>query len=135
VLAGTLLLKEQPLKAVASADQVLRHDVGNVAALTLLGQAATALGWTETAVFACEAAREDDPDRPELLLALGHALLRAGRASEALKAAEETLRLQPNHVDALTLRRDASVAVTLVQGKWEQDGDYRGKLAKGSPAV
>ncbi len=135
VLAGTLILKERPARAVANADKALFRDANNCAALLLLGQAATALGWTETAVFAFEAARENEPDRPELLLALGQALLAAGRAAEAVKATEELLRLQPNNAEALTLLRDASVAVTLVQGKWEQGGDYRGRLAKGSSAI
>jgi len=135
VLAGTLVLQEQPAKAVANADKALLRDPNNSAALLLLGRAAAALGWTETAVFAFEMARENEPDRPELLLSLGQALLTAGRATEAVKVAEETLRLQPNNADALGLLRAASVAVTLAQGKWEQDGDYRGKLAKGSTPV
>jgi len=129
VLTGALLLKQQPLKAIVSADRVLLRDPGNVAALTLLGEGATALGWTETAVFAFEAAREREPGRPERLLSLGRALLGAGRAPEAVKVAEELLRLQPANALAVALLRDAAVAVTLAQGRWEQAGDFRGKQA------
>jgi tetratricopeptide (TPR) repeat protein len=128
VFGGNLQLKEQPLKAVASADKLLRRDASNVAALTLLGQAATVFGWHETAVFAYEAARENEPDRPELVLSLGQALLAVGRAPAAVAAAQESLRLQPNSADAQTLLRNASIAVTMAKGKWEQSGDYRGKL-------
>ena len=135
VLGATLQLKEQPLKAVASADKLLLRDAGSIAALTLLGQAATVLGWAETAVFAYEAARENEPDRPELLLLLGQALLAVGRAPEAVKAAHGTLRLSPNNADAQTLLRNASVAVTMVKGKWEAGGDYRGKLHDEQKAV
>jgi tetratricopeptide (TPR) repeat protein len=129
VLTGALLLKQQPLKAIGSADRVLLRDPGNIAALTLLGAGAAALGWTETAVFALEAAREHEPSRPELLLSLGRALLGAGRAPEAVKAAEELLRLQPANALAVALLRDAAVAVTLAQGRWEQASDFRGKQA------
>ena len=88
--------------------------------MTLLGEAATVLGWNETAVFACEVARELEPDRP--------ALLAAGRAPDAVKAAQQVLATQPNNADAQVLLRNASVAVTIAKGKWEQGGDYRGKL-------
>jgi tetratricopeptide (TPR) repeat protein len=128
VLGGSRQLKEQPLAAVAGADKLLLRDANSVPALSLLGEAAAVLGWNETAVFACEAAAELEPDRPALLLALGQALLAVGRAADAVKAAQRALAVQPNSVDAQELLRTASVAVTMAKGKWEQGGDYRGKL-------
>lgn len=128
VFGGSRQMKEQPLAAVACADKLLLRDAHNVAALVLLGEAATGLGWNETAVFAYEAAIELEPDRPFLMLSLGHALLAAGRAPEAVKAAQKVLFDQPDNAAAEMLLRNASVAVTMAKGKWEQDSDYRSKL-------
>ena len=130
---GSRQMKEQPLAAVACADKLLLRDAHNVAALVLLGEAATGLGWNETAVFAYEAALE--PDRPFLMLSLGHALLAAGRAPEAVKAAQRVLFDQPDNAAAEMLLRNASVAVTMAKGKWEQNSDYRGKLRGGQKAA
>src|SRR4051812_49341441 len=66
VLGGNLQLKDKPANAVAAADKLLLADPHSVPALTLLGQAAAALGWNDTAVFAFEAARENAPTRPDL---------------------------------------------------------------------
>jgi cytochrome c-type biogenesis protein CcmH/NrfG len=130
LLGGSLKLKDEPRAAFASAEKLLRRDPHNTAALGLLGQAAMALGWPETAVFAYEAASDDEPDRPDLWIALGGAYLMAGRAKDAGHAADEALRLHPANADALALQRTAAVSVTMTQGKWEQGGDFRGKLAE-----
>lgn len=129
LLGGSLKLKDEPRAAFASAERLLRRDPHNTAALNLLGQAAMALDWPETGVFAYEAVSDLEPDRPDLLVALSGAYLASGRAKDAVHAAEEALRLQPANADALALQRTASVAVTMKQGKWEQGGDFRGKLA------
>jgi tetratricopeptide (TPR) repeat protein len=130
LLGGSLKLKDDPRVALVNAEKMLRRDPQNVSALGLLGQAAMALGWPETAVFAYEAASDLESDRPDLLVTLSGAYLAAGRAKDAVHAAEEALRLQPANADALALQRTASVAVTMIQGKWEQGGDFRGKLAE-----
>ena len=128
VLGGSLQLKDDPAAALATAERLLRRNPQNVAALSLLGQAAAMLRWTGTAVFAHEAASDLEPERPDLWLALGAAYLADGRAKDAVQAAEEALRLQPAHAEALALLREATVAVTVVKGDWERSGDFRTKL-------
>jgi len=123
---GNLRLKDEPRLALASAEQVLRRDPENVAALSLLSQAALALGWPETAVFAAETARGLEPDRPDLALALGHALMAAGRTAEAVAAAKAALRLQADHAGALALQRDAAVADTLARDQRAEGGNATG---------
>lgn len=130
LLGGSLKLKDEPRAAFASAERLLRRDPHNPAALHLLGQAAMALGWPETAVFAYEAVSDVEPDRPDLWVALSGAYLAAGRAKEAVHAADEALRLQPANADALALQRTASVTVTMARGKGEQGGDFRGPPGK-----
>jgi tetratricopeptide (TPR) repeat protein len=127
LLSGNLKLKDDPRGALVSAERLLRRDPQNVSALNLLGQAATELGWTETAVFAHEAASDLEPDRIDLLVSLGRAYLAAGRASDAVGAANQALQLNANNADAQTLLQDALVAVTVAKGKWDQRGDSRDK--------
>ncbi len=125
ILGGNLKLKDDPRSALATAERLLRRNPQSVAALNLLGQAATELGWTETAVFAHEAASDLEPERPDLLLSLGNAYLAAGRATDAVSAANQTLHLEPGSAEAKTLLQNAQVAITVVDGKWAQGGERR----------
>ena len=127
LLSGNLKLKDDPRSALVTAERLLRRDPQSVPALNLLGQSATELGWTETAVFAHEAASDLEPDRTDLLVLLGHAYLAAGRASDAVAAANQALQQHPHNADAQTLLQNALVAVTVIKGKWEHGGDNRGK--------
>ena len=135
LLAGSLRLKDEPRLAFANAEMLLRRDPNNIAALGLMGQAAMALGWPETAVFAFEAASDLEPERPDLWITLSGAYLASGRAKDAAHAAEEALRLHPANADALTLQRSAAVAVTIAHGKWELAADERARLADGEKAA
>jgi hypothetical protein len=68
-----------------------------------------------------------DPHNTAALGLLGQAAMALNWP--AVHAADEALRIQPANSDALALQRAAAVAVTMATGKWEQGGDYRGKLA------
>ncbi len=127
LLSGSMQLKGEPRSALATAERLLRRDPQSVAALCLLGQAAAALGWNETAVFAHEAASDLEPDRLDIWISLSGAYLAAGRAADAVGAASQALQLNPANAEAQTLLRNATVAVTMAKGKWEQGGDYHGK--------
>lgn len=130
LLSGSMQLKGEPRSALATAERLLRRDPQSVAALCLLGQAATALGWAETAVFAYEATSDLEPDRQDIWVSLSGAYLATGRAADAVGAASQALQLNPANAEAQTLLRNASVAVAMAQGKWEQSGDSRGKLSE-----
>ena len=131
LLSGSLRLKDEPRLAVASAEKVLRRDPNHVGALELLGQAAQALGWTETAVFAWSIARELEPDRTDLQLALGRALVAAGRTPGAAALAREVLRCQPGHAGAIELQREAEV--TAARREWVRAGGDRSETATPFP--
>ncbi len=128
LLTGKMQLGDDPAKALASAERMLDADPRSRAGLVLLGDAATALGWPETAVFAAEARREIDPHDVAVLVTLGRAQLAAGRPEAAVQAAETALRMESIHGPAQALLKDASVALSLRRGNWEERGDFRGKL-------
>ncbi|MDP3071601.1 MAG: tetratricopeptide repeat protein [Opitutaceae bacterium] len=127
--------KKEPAKQLEIAEGLLAKDPNNVAALKLLAEAAGGLGFPETVAFALEAVREIEPENRSNLLALGEALLVAGKAPDALKIADELLREKPTDADAQNLMRKASVAQTVGKHSWDQKTSYRDKLRDEAQAV
>lgn len=125
---GYGLRRFPPAQAFRVADDVLAADPVNLPALRMLAAAAQVLGWPETALFAWEILRELEPDNDRTLLALGQALFEQGRCAEALTLADDLLARQPAHPAAQDLMRRASIAETMVRGRWEAGGTFREKL-------
>lgn len=123
-LIGSAALAKDPAKALASAQKMLEADPDR----RMLGAAASALGWRETAVFAHEVLRELAPGDVENLVALGRAQLAAGRAEAAVRCAEAALARAPIDGPAQRLLKDASVAQIMQSGRWEEAGDFRAKV-------
>lgn len=128
-------IEQDPLGALRTADKLWIKDPANYEAWVVVGRAAAALDWHETAVFAFECAREKFPDRADVLAGLGRALLSAERAADAVKVATHWLKVEPHSAEAQALLRNTSVAVTVAKGKWEGAGDYRSKLLDEQRAV
>jgi hypothetical protein len=118
----------EPARQLASAEALLAKDPANAQGLRLLADAARGLGWLETVAFALEALRELEPHNRATHLALGEAWLAAGKAAEALKIADALLAARPVDADAQALMRQASVAQTVRQNRWDAPSDYREKL-------
>ncbi len=127
--------KKDPAKLLESAEVLLAKDPTNVPALKLLAEAAQGLGMLETVAFAFDAVRELQPNDRANLLALGEAWLAAGKATEALKIADDMLAAKPVDADAQALMRKASVAQTVVKNKWEAQTTYRDKMRDEAGAV
>src|SRR5688572_33240017 len=100
--------KKDPAKQLENAEGMLAKDPTSVAALKMLAEAASGLGFPETAAFALDAVREIEPDNRANLLALGEAWLTAGKPAEALKIADDLLKDKPTDADAQNLMRKAS---------------------------
>ncbi len=128
LVSGNAALGKDPIKALVNAQKMLDAEPNSVAGLRLLGDAANALGWHETAVFAFEALRENAPDDLANLVALGRAHLGAGRADAAVRCAEAVLARESLNGAAQALLKDASVAQTLKAGRWDEGGDFRAKV-------
>ncbi|MBC2593122.1 tetratricopeptide repeat protein [Ruficoccus amylovorans] len=128
-------LKKDPKAAMESAEKMLSNDPANASAQRMLGQAAEALGLWETAAFAYEEAKAADPKSLEIKLALGNALIEAGRAQDAVHVAGEVLADLPGNDQAQELVKRASVAESMKRGKWEEEGGFRDKLANEEEAI
>jgi len=120
--------ESQPLAAVGNAEKMIESDPHDTGALRLLGQAAAALGWKETAVFAYESIRDEAPRDAGNLVALGQAQLDAGRAQEAMATAGSALRLEPRHAAAQDLLRQATAAQNFRTGRWDEIAGLGGRV-------
>jgi tetratricopeptide (TPR) repeat protein len=120
--------KKDPAKSLENAEKMLASDPTSVPALKLLAEAAQGLDMPETVAFAWEAIHELHPTDREALLNFGEACLLAKRPKDALRAADELLKLKPQDGDALALMRKAAIAQTTTAGNWEEKGSFRDKL-------
>lgn len=120
--------RKHPEKGIEQAEAALTRDPGNRAAHELLGTCAEQLGWRETAVFAYETVRSLAPADLENLKRLARALLAVGRLEEAVTVGERILEMQPGDPEGQSLVKKASVEHSLLSGRWEEGGGYRGKL-------
>lgn len=127
--------KKDPAKSLENAEKMLASDPTSVPALKLLAEAAHGLDMPETVAFAWEAIHELNPTDREALLNYGEASLLAKRPKDALRAADELLKLKPQDGDALSLMRKAAIAQTTDKGNWEEKGSFRDKLKDEAQAV
>jgi len=136
LMAGSAALKKEPMKALDGAEKALASDPTKTQAHKLLAQAASALGFHETAVFAWETTRDLQPDSRDAKLALGNAYLAAGRHGNAVAIGDELLKRNPVDPEAQALLKNASVAHSIDRGNWQStSGTYRDKLKNEEQAV
>jgi tetratricopeptide (TPR) repeat protein len=120
--------KKDPAKILENAEKMLASDPTSIPALKLLAEAAQAFDWPETFVFAWESIHELNPSDREALLQFGEACYAAKRPKDALRLADELLKLKPQDGDALALMRKSAIAQTTEKGNWEEKGSFREKL-------
>ena len=120
--------KKDPAKILENAEKMLASDPTSIPALKLLAEAAQAFDWPETFVFAWESIHELNPSDREALLQFGEACYAAKRPKDALRLADELLKLKPQDGDALALMRKSAIAQTTEKGNWEETGSFREKL-------
>ncbi len=136
VLKASKLAKKDPAAAMEGAEKVLGGDPTNTQALELVAKCATELGFFEAAVDALETVRAIKPDDMNAVIALGYALVDAGRGAEAVKCGDIVLQKNPGSGEAQDLVRKAAVAVTMKKGDWEnQDASFRDKLRDADEAA
>lgn len=89
--------------ALARLDQTLESTPGDAEALLLRGRAHLALGHVAPAVADLKAAAARLPDRPDVHFNLALALEAARQPGDALRSAEQALKLAPDYADARNL--------------------------------
>jgi tetratricopeptide (TPR) repeat protein len=135
MMSASSLLKKDPAAAIEAAEKILTADPTNTAALRVEAEAATALGFFDTAVFCWESIRDIDPENLTVLQSLGEAYVRAGRFEQAISLGNRMLKLKPNSNEAQELLRYASVEQSMKKGNWEKETSYRDKLKDEEQAI
>lgn len=121
-------VKKDPVKAMESAEDLLKANPENPVGHKLLGAGAEELGLFGTAAFAYETLYKIDPDNYENIKSLMNAYIELGRAEEAIRLGEAAYRKNPADDEVQALVKKASVQQTMEKGKWEEDKSFREKL-------
>lgn len=125
---GRAKIEKDPINAMEEAEKAIASNPRNIVAGNLLAEAATAAGFHGTAVFARETIREFDPSNLQNLKALAQAHLANEDTENAIRVGNLILKKKPGDAEAQELLKQASVAIALDKGKWEESDDYREKL-------
>ncbi len=134
-LKASSQIKKDPSVVMENAEKILNGDPFNTNAHRMLAQAAEALELWGTAALSYECIAEADPKNIDNKIALGNALIENGEPQRALKVGTDVLRETPSNEDAQEMVKRATVAESMQKGKWEEETDFRDKLADEDKAV
>jgi len=135
---GQLALRNDPLEAIAIAEQILNGDPGSTAAHKMLADAALAADLPRTAALSLEIAFRNSPDR-DVALKFGQAVARGGDAEKAERILAELAQTYPNDPEVAKVLKNVSAKRTLNEGGYEAleggGGSYRDILKDEKEAV
>jgi len=96
-LANAYLLANQPDKALAQAQEVLKQDPNNAAAQYVAGCACLRLGQAESAAKYLQAAKDIDRTINTVTFQLGRAHQQLGQFDDAINDFQEVIKFEPEH--------------------------------------
>jgi len=124
-LKGGQLLKKDPAAALELAEKVLENDPRSSQGNHLLKEAAVALKYYETAVFALQTLVDADPKDTKVLHELGDLYFENGDSDKASATYSKILEVNPADLIAAKRSKDAAAATTMKSGGWDSAKDYR----------
>jgi len=127
-------LDNDPVAVMVQAEKSITENPDLPLGYRILGQAAERLKLFDTAVFAYEGLVEVDGAEEHQIM-LGNALIEAKRPKEAIVLGDKILMKNAANEAAQELVRRASVAESMDRGRWEEDSDFREKLADEDKAI
>lgn len=128
VMSAKGALKKKPLKALRTAEELLKKDPSNLQFVKLLDEAAVAAGMPEVAVQTWEMMRDYYPNDVELLKRLGALYISMDEPMKGRDCLEIVVKLRPKDQQALKALKDASALATMKKGNWEKEGSFRDKM-------
>lgn len=134
-LKGGQILKKDPAAALVHAEEMLGSDPYGAQANMLLKDAALALGYFETAVFALQTIADGSPKDTKILHELGELLYSKGEAAKALDVYNKILEITPSDLIAVKRSKDSAAANTMKAGGWETAKDYRDLIKDKDEAI
>jgi tetratricopeptide (TPR) repeat protein len=125
VMSVNSQMKKDPIKALQTAEKLLRADPLNKNFLVLHANAALAADLPETAVHSAEIAKENNAQDVALLTQAAEIFTDAGLTRQARECYETIVALKPNDQKALKMMKDAAALDTMKSGGWDDAKDYR----------
>ncbi|MEI6349683.1 MAG: tetratricopeptide repeat protein [Verrucomicrobiota bacterium] len=135
VLKGAQVLKKDPAAALDIAEKTLESDPFNSPANHLLKDAAIALDYYETALFALQTLADGDPKDTKVLHEMGELLMAHGEAEKAVAIYNKILEITPSDLIANKRSKDAAAANSMKVGGWETAKDYRDLIKNKDEAI
>jgi tetratricopeptide (TPR) repeat protein len=128
-------LKKNPLEALKATEELLAMDPFHAGFVHLNVQAAVAAGLPEAAILTLEVARESNATDVKLLRELASLYQEVDRMHDARLVYEEIARQLPNDPQAIKQLKDATALDSMQRGRWNEEGDFRGKIKDSKEAV
>lgn len=138
LIKAQVLLRNNPLEAIRSLEEILNSDPNNVLAHKTLAEAALAAELPKTAVLSLEMARRNAPKDQDIALRLAEALTVLGNVSRAMMIYEELQKLNPLDQDIAMAIKNLSATRTMAEGGYDKidaNSSYRDILKNKDEAV
>ena len=126
IAKGQLSLRNNPLEALQTAEQILNSDPANTGAHKLLAEAALGADLPRTAGLSLEILLKNNPRDYELSMLYGQALARSGQISKAENLYDELRRAYPHKNEVAQALKDLSARNTMQEGGYENLADGSG---------
>jgi tetratricopeptide (TPR) repeat protein len=136
---GQVALRNNPLEAIAIAEDALNEDPGNISAHELLASAATAADLPKTSLLSLEVAFKNKPEDRRLALQLAAALGRLGNRQRAERLYRDLLKLNPHDPEINELLKNLLAERTMRESGYSEleggEGSFRDALKNKAEAV
>lgn len=118
----------KPAGIMNAAEEVLKLNPWDIAALYDLGAAAGELGFLDTAIWALETARDVDRQNADVWRLLGKYYEDDTQFDKAINAWEMVKKVDPSDQDAAAKARQLAASATIQKGKYEDKDDTKIKM-------
>lgn len=139
VAKGQFALREDPVKALEIAEQILNNDPSNSAAHRIIVDAARALQLPQTLTLSLEILHRNLPKNTEIAIQLAHALADVGEVTRGEKILIDLCQANPADNDLAQALKNVSARKTLDEGGYEAlsdgTGSYRDILRDEKEAI
>jgi tetratricopeptide (TPR) repeat protein len=129
LVQAQVTLRNNPLEAIAVAEQVLSGDPNNLSAHRLLADAALATDLPKTAILSLEFVFKHAPKDRDVAFKLAQTLSRTGEAARAERILAELARNNPDNSEIIQAVKDAAANRTMDEGGYaglaDGQGSYR----------
>ncbi|MDA1273426.1 MAG: tetratricopeptide repeat protein [Verrucomicrobia bacterium] len=128
IAKAQLALRNNPIEAIAVAEQILNTDPNNVSAHKILAEAALELDFPQTAVLSLEIALRQSPKDKDIALKLGNALTRTGQEAKAVSIFIKLQEANPNDMEIAQALKNFSAQRTLSEGGYKKLTEGKGSF-------